>query len=91
GTPSTSSLQSPGVVCYTNPGTYAMELRVVKGTDTSNKVFNSVVIAGAYPQIVMTANPATICELDSAGIKVSGAQYYSWGFKPSLYIIGIHI
>ena len=88
GTPSTSSLQSPGVVCYTNPGTYAMELRVVKGTDTSNKVFNSVVIAGAYPQIVMTANPATICELDSAGIKVSGAQYYSWGFKPSLYIIG---
>lgn len=88
GNPASSTLQNPGVVCYDNPGTYAVELRVVKGTDTSNKIFNSVVVAGAYPQINITANPATICKFDSAGLKVSGAQYYSWGYQPSLYIIG---
>lgn len=88
GLPSASNAQNPGVVCYNNPGTYAVQLRVIKGTDTSNKVFNSIIVAGAYPQLTITATPSTICKLDSAGIKVSGAQYYGWGFQPSLYIIG---
>ncbi len=88
GIPASSTQQNPGLVCYNSPGTYNASLRVIKGTDTSTRVFNSVLVAGARPVVTMMANQTTICLNDSTGIKVGGAQYYNWTFQPSLYFIG---
>ncbi len=84
GTPATSSLQNPGLVCYTAPGSYDVSLTVSDGVDFSTRVFPGLIVAADMPVVTMTAPVIPLCKGDTSGIKLNGAQYYMWSFDPSL-------
>ncbi len=84
GTPATSSLQNPGLVCYAAPGSYDVSLMVSDGVDISTRTFSGLIVAADMPVVTMTTALLPLCKGDTGGIKLSGAQYYMWSFDPSL-------
>jgi PKD repeat protein len=79
GTPSSSTLQNPGTICYNTPGTYNVTLQAcnINGCDSYTQ---SVVVSTFTPPVVgVTASPsATICSGSSTTLTASGASSYTW-------------
>lgn len=77
--PSTSTLQNPASICYSNPGTYAVQLII--GSDTSN--VSITVNPCVAPTTNFAASDTVFCErtcISFSDLSTSGATGWSWSF-----------
>lgn len=87
GTPSSSSSQNPGPVCYSAAGNYTVSLTIFKDTSTHTRTVAGFVGVGEVPDLNITATRNNICIGDSSLLKVTGAQTYAWTNHPTLSYI----
>ncbi len=80
-TPSTSTLQNPGSVCYSAPGTYTISLQAcnANGCNTTSKVIT------VLQPVANAGADANVCNGTSTALNGSGGVSYSWSPTTSLF------
>jgi len=73
--PSSSNLQNPTNICYTNPGTYPVTLIVSNGTFTDTLDVSPLIIYGTVP------SPPTITVVGGDTLVSSHGSSYQWYFN----------
>lgn len=74
GTPSTSSVQNPGQVCFSSPGTYTISLTACNSNGCNTATKNITV--NASPNV--SVNNLTFCAGTGGTLNATGASTYTW-------------
>jgi len=73
--PSSSTLQNPDSICYTNPGSYAVQLIVSNGTNYDTLTVSPLIIFGSAPA------PPTITLIGGDTLVSSHGATYQWYYN----------
>ncbi len=84
GTPSSSTLQNPGSVCFNSPGTYNVTLQVSDGTNTDDTTIVITVNSCAGPTAIINASQTSICAgqcITFADASTGNPTSWNWTFN----------
>lgn len=76
GTPATSTVQNPGSVCWTTPGTYTVTLTATNSNGASTTT--SSIVVNANPVVSVTAVTNPICSGNNTVVNATGGTTYTW-------------